>query len=365
MSYNIALSKIDVEKFSNPRTNITEASTKELAKSIDEQGQLQPVGVLKIKKDRYALVYGFRRFAAVQSLGRTVISCHILPSKTTHSQVPLLQLAENLARESLSRLDDARAYAAAKQEGVAVSVIAQSIGRTKSYVSQVCALLSYHPSVVSALDRGDITFTDARKLGEIADTSVQAKILSRALAASDRLYVTAARKVAERADKAGNAAKNTPSEDTDATADKAKKDTPKPPLAPKKPTKAAKKATTAHTIKVEVDAAKKAGKGKDSSRKGSRPGRKKGKLVIAPLDEETDRFAADAVASWEHLENLKLTDVQREQAVQLVRFGCFAGLWAPLQDATVEAVQERFGASKEAYHRAKNAKTSKTSKTSK
>ena len=316
MTDKIALEQIDISIFPNPRSGVTPVSVKELARSIKAEGQLQPVGVLKTGDGVYALAYGFRRFEAVKSLGRTEIDCYVLPAKTKAKQIPLLQLAENVVRENLNRLDEARAYEAAKESGVTVAVIGKSIGKSKGYVSQVTSILKADESVIEALNDGQITFTDARNLCELPNTNAQANALAKAIKSTRAVLRTA--RIDANAEAKAEAEADVPIDD----------DLPTPNVS-----KATVTATKSAEIKKAVADEKKAGGGKDSTRFGQRPGRKKGSLVLgATMSQEIDDWVPLIVNEFDTVTNAELENSDRALLEDLVRFGCLAKFWGPMND---------------------------------
>ena len=273
-SKQIAISKIDDTKFANPRSDLGDIAG--LAADIEAKGQLQAVGVIGDDRRGYALIFGFRRFAAMKSLGKTTIDAAVV--KCLVADIPLVQLAENLQRENLTPIDEAMAFQSLlTAEGASIdqATLATAVGRSKGHVSQVLKLLTLHPDVQKALCKGSITFTDCRVLGKLSDPEDQAVALSKVetfMSAAEAAYDRQAAIAASRAER--EAAK--------AAADGKK------PKAPKKPTAAETKATKSKLVKDatnaqadEADAKGKPsaepqgkGKGKDSTRTGAKPGRK-------------------------------------------------------------------------------------------
>lgn len=80
--------------------NERETSLIELANSINENGLLQPITVRKISNDRFEVINGHRRFAAIQQLGEPFIECNVLD--VSDKERLILQVVENVQRKEMS-----------------------------------------------------------------------------------------------------------------------------------------------------------------------------------------------------------------------------------------------------------------------
>jgi ParB family transcriptional regulator, chromosome partitioning protein len=117
----------------NPREDLGDVA--ELADSIQAFDLLQPVLVRRLSNDRYELIAGHRRFAAVQQLGRSKISAVVRTAD--EDEAYLLTLAENLAREDLTPAEEAAALGVlVRQHAWSVRQVAEAIHKSPAYVSQ-------------------------------------------------------------------------------------------------------------------------------------------------------------------------------------------------------------------------------------
>ena len=151
----LPLAAIDSNPY-QPRAEISAESLKGLVDSIKEHGVVEPVVVRPVAGDRYQLVAGQRRLEAARQAGLTAIPAVV--HDLTDEQVLVLSLVENLQREDLNPVDEARAFQLlASQFGFTHDGIARSVGRGRRYVSNSLRLLGLGKAAVAAIAEGRIT----------------------------------------------------------------------------------------------------------------------------------------------------------------------------------------------------------------
>ncbi|MDQ3858668.1 MAG: ParB/RepB/Spo0J family partition protein, partial [Actinomycetota bacterium] len=144
-----------------PRGALDDAAVDELAASVRAHGLVQPIVVRPLEHGRYELVAGERRWRAACRAGLATVPA--LVRETDERESLLLALVENLAREDLSALDEARAYAVLQDEfGLGLGEIAERVGRSKPAVSNRLRLLDLPEDVLALLARGELTEGHAR-----------------------------------------------------------------------------------------------------------------------------------------------------------------------------------------------------------
>ena len=117
-----------------PRRRLDGEGIDELAESIRAQGLVQPVVVRAAAEGGYELIAGERRWRAARAAGLATVPA--LVRETDDRDSLLLALVENVAREDLSPVDEARAYAALMDEfGSRLGEVAEHVGRSKPTVS--------------------------------------------------------------------------------------------------------------------------------------------------------------------------------------------------------------------------------------
>lgn len=158
--YEIPLSKIKPDP-SQPRKYFDPGKLSELAESIKSEGLLQPITVVRDGNSGYLLVQGERRYRAHELLGLQTIRCMITEKPKNLNNVRVI---ENTAREDLSDLELAKEFQKRVDLGQTHEQIAQSIHKKRAYVTQRLALLRLPEDRQEQLQKGEISFTDARIL---------------------------------------------------------------------------------------------------------------------------------------------------------------------------------------------------------
>ena len=161
----LKISEIDSTAIVNCRHGDT--ATSGLAESIESSGLQMPLGVCKLK-DRYGLVYGFRRLSAIKSLGWTEVECRLVESNEV-SDLLVLNLQENVAREGLNPMEEANALKRIIDSGADLDVVQSRLGWTKTLVTQRLALLEMTSVVKDALAENQITINQARAIDKQAE----------------------------------------------------------------------------------------------------------------------------------------------------------------------------------------------------
>ena len=161
-----------------PRTQFDPATIKELADSIRERGVLQPV-LLRPADGGYQLVAGERRFLATREAGFSTIPAIIRP--LTDRESLLIALIENIQRENLNPIDEARAYyRLATEYGLQHDEIGARVGKDRSTVSNIIRFNNLPSHVQGLLESGRISGGHARALLSLADSKHQIDIATSA-----------------------------------------------------------------------------------------------------------------------------------------------------------------------------------------
>jgi len=158
---HVPLAKI-LRNPAQPRTQFDPATIRELAGSVRERGVLQPV-LLRPAGDGFQLVAGERRFLAAREAGFHTIPSIIRP--LTDREALLIALIENIQRENLNPMDEARAYyRLAMEYGLPHEEIGERVGRDRSTVSNILRFNNLPQETQSLLETGGITAGHARAL---------------------------------------------------------------------------------------------------------------------------------------------------------------------------------------------------------
>ncbi|TMM48196.1 ParB/RepB/Spo0J family partition protein [Qipengyuania marisflavi] len=146
-----------------PRSYFDEAALAELAASISARGVIQPIIVRPKGEGRYQLVAGERRWRAAQKA-----RIHEIPAivrDLDEREVVALALIENLQREDLNPVEEARAYhQLSEDEGMTQAEIAKLVDKSRSHVANFQRLLALPEEVLDLLGSGALTMGHARAL---------------------------------------------------------------------------------------------------------------------------------------------------------------------------------------------------------
>jgi ParB family transcriptional regulator, chromosome partitioning protein len=177
-----------------PRRRFEPEATSGLASSIAAQGLLQPVVVRPRAAGGYELIAGERRWRAAREAGVETLPALVREADDRDSL--LLALVENVAREQLSAVEEARAYAALVDEfDLSLGDLAERVGRSKSSVSNRLRLLELPEEVLWMVARGELTEGHARAVLALPDHDGRKRLAQRI--ARDGLSVRAAEKAAQ------------------------------------------------------------------------------------------------------------------------------------------------------------------------
>ena len=140
---------------------------KELANSIAEHGIIQPL-IVSSEPDGYVLVAGERRLRAAQIIGLDKIPC-LIKEVDPENKIKLA-LVENLQRDDLNPIDEAKAYQCLMEEfGFTQEKMAKTLGKSRSAIANTLRLLSLPPDVQKELAAGNLSAGQARALLGIKD----------------------------------------------------------------------------------------------------------------------------------------------------------------------------------------------------
>ena len=147
-----------------PRQIFDDEALDDLARSIAQRGVIQPVIVRPLeRKGRYQLVAGERRWRAAQRA-----KLHEIPAiirDLDQREVMALALIENIQREDLNPIEEARAYQhLADEEGMSQAEIAELVDKSRSHVANHQRLLALPAKVIAYVERGQLSMGHARAL---------------------------------------------------------------------------------------------------------------------------------------------------------------------------------------------------------
>lgn len=144
-----------------PRKNFDEAAIAELAASVAERGVLQPI-VVRPVDGGYEVVAGERRLRAAQRAGLTTVPAVV--RELTDQEALEIAIIENLQREDLNPIEEARAFKQLLDFGMNQEQVATAVGRSRSAVANQLRLLTLSAPIQAALESNTITAGHARAI---------------------------------------------------------------------------------------------------------------------------------------------------------------------------------------------------------
>ncbi len=163
-----------------PRRAIDEAALQELTDSIAASGLLQPVMVRPVD-DGYQLIAGERRWRAVQRLGWKSVPAVV--REVDDQTLLTLALIENLQRDNLSPIEEARGYQRLADEfDQSLTDVARLVGRDRSTVANTVRLLNLPEEVQDMVGRGELSAGHARALLALTNAPAMLRLARAALA---------------------------------------------------------------------------------------------------------------------------------------------------------------------------------------
>lgn len=157
-----------------PREVFDEAAIEDLAASIREKGLLQPL-LVRHAGGGYQLIAGERRFRAAQRAGLTEVP--IIIRDADDREALELALIENLQRENLNPVEEARAFKRLGDEfSLSQEEIATRVGKSRSTVTNALRLLNLPADVLAQLESGALSAAHARTLLGLPDAQAQAAV---------------------------------------------------------------------------------------------------------------------------------------------------------------------------------------------
>ena len=172
---------IDIEPNRNqPRKNFDQEALQELADSIAKHGLIQPIVVRPETNGTYRIIAGERRWRACRMAGLSEIPVAI--KEIDDRQLAEMALIENLQREDLNAVEEAKGYKALMDTyGLTQAEVSESVGKSRSAVANTLRLLNLNDNELEALENNKITAGHARVLITVEDTDLRTALFNAAL----------------------------------------------------------------------------------------------------------------------------------------------------------------------------------------
>ena len=161
------INKIDITNIypnkKQPRKNFEEKELKQLSESIKNQGLIQPIVVREVSNNTYEIIAGERRWRASQLAGLHSVNCVVM--NVDEESVYELALIENIQRENLNVVEEAKAYKNLTQlNGIKNEELSKKIGKSSSHISNLIRILDLDSEIHQMIIDGKISMGHARAL---------------------------------------------------------------------------------------------------------------------------------------------------------------------------------------------------------
>ena len=203
---SLPIAKIE-PRVEQPRDYFDEEALQALSESIARYGVLQPITVRLLDSGYYQIIAGERRWRASRLAGLTEVPVRIIEAddRTTAE----LALVENLQREDLNPIEEAKGYKTLIEDyGLTQEEAAKSVGKSRPAVANSLRLLNLSEEVLALVEKGEISAGHARALVSVQDPAVQLAAAKEIIAKS--LSVRKAEALAAKAVKRSTAVQEEP-----------------------------------------------------------------------------------------------------------------------------------------------------------
>ena len=167
----LPIAKVEPRK-EQPREYFDEEALAELADSIEQFGLIQPIVVRKLDTGYYQIIAGERRWRASRMAGLSEVPVRIIEADDRRTAE--LALVENLQREDLNPIEEAKSYKTLIDVyGMTQEQAAKSVGRSRPAITNSMRLLSLSGEVMELVEKGKLSAGHARALVPITDGKKQ------------------------------------------------------------------------------------------------------------------------------------------------------------------------------------------------
>jgi len=175
---NIPIDTIKANKY-QPREEFNQGTLDDLAVSIKEKGFIQPV-LVRFKNGEYELIAGERRLRAAKKIGYKEIPSIIKEASDLDSLE--LSIIENIQRENLNPIDQAKAYKRLQEEfNMTQEKVADTIGKDRVTVTNIIRLLNLPIKIQEFVSRGTISMGHARAILSLDTESEQMRLCTKVI----------------------------------------------------------------------------------------------------------------------------------------------------------------------------------------
>lgn len=167
----LPISKVE-PRSEQPREYFDQEALEALADSIRQYGLIQPITVRKLDSGYYQIIAGERRWRASRLAGLTEVPVRVIEADDRRTAE--LALVENLQREDLNPIEEAKGYKLLIEEySLTQEDAARSVGRSRPAVTNAMRLLMLTPPVMEMVEKGKLSAGHARAILSVSEPSKQ------------------------------------------------------------------------------------------------------------------------------------------------------------------------------------------------
>lgn len=167
----LPISKVE-PRSEQPREYFDQEALEALSDSIRQYGLIQPITVRKLDSGYYQIIAGERRWRASRLAGLTEVPVRVIEADDRRTAE--LALVENLQREDLNPIEEAKGYKLLIEEyGLTQEDAARSVGRSRPAVTNAMRLLMLTPPVMEMVEKGKLSAGHARAILSVSEPSKQ------------------------------------------------------------------------------------------------------------------------------------------------------------------------------------------------
>jgi ParB family chromosome partitioning protein len=177
-----------------PRTEFDEEQIAQLAKSIQEKGQLHPIHVRWSETyGKWIIISGERRFRATKAAGLPSINCQFQEQELTKTEILEQQLIENLLREDLKSIEEAKAFdELMKLNAWSGKELSEAIRVNPTKITRSLALLKLPADIQAQIESGELSARAAYEISKLPDDDQRRAAIARGQTDGGSISVTKA-----------------------------------------------------------------------------------------------------------------------------------------------------------------------------
>lgn len=178
-SLSLPLSQVQ-PGLNQPRKRFDEEAISDLADSIRQHGIIQPLTVRRLSSGYYQIIAGERRWRAAKEAGLSEVPAMII--EADDKKVMEIGLIENLQREDLNPMEEAKGYQVLMEEhGLTQEAVAERMGKSRPAVANALRLLGLPDAIQALLETGELSAGHARALLSMPKGDAQKKLAQRVI----------------------------------------------------------------------------------------------------------------------------------------------------------------------------------------